>query len=76
MLNLLVCLMNTCGPQMVLKLSDLCFLRAVTSDRVTRRIQRWAEHVLGLPLCMVVKMGENFYCGPVCSHFFARNSWF
>lgn len=69
MLNVFVCLMSTCGPQTVLKLSDLCFLRAVTSDRVTRLIQRGAEHVLVLPLCMVVKMGETFYCGPVCSHF-------
>lgn len=38
------------------------------SDRVTRQIQRGAEHVLVLSLCMVVKMGEMFYCGPVCTH--------
>lgn len=65
MLDLFVCLMSTCGAQAGLKLSHLYFLRGVTSDRVTRQIQRGAEHALVLPLCMVGKMGEMFYCGPV-----------
>lgn len=41
----------------------------MTSDRVKRQIQRGAERVLVLSLCMVLKMGGTFYCGPVCSHF-------
>lgn len=68
MLGLFVCLISTRGPQAVLKLSHLYFLRGVTSDRVTRQIQRGAEHALVLSLCMVVKMGEMLYCEPVCRH--------
>lgn len=57
---------------MVYKLCWNChiyiFLKGVMSDS-HKTNSEMAKHVLVLSLCMVVKMGETFYCGPVGSHF-------
>lgn len=62
--------MNTSGPQAVLKLLDLYFFERRNVWQSHKTNSESAKHVVVLSLCMVVKMGEAFYCGPVCSHFF------